>query len=255
MTQIDDAHALMEQSDEARLRYFETVASSELFLLLEGEAEGESINPQLFNVEGAQVALAFDTPERLAEFTGQVSPYAAMSGRVLVSLLEGEELSLGLNLEVASSATLLGPDAIKWLHETLGHAPVEVEARPEEFMPPGDISETLITSLDAKLASAANLAKLAYLAGVRYDNGVQSHLLAVINPVAGAEDALAKAINEALVFSGVEAGAIDVAFFDAADPMAAKLARVGLRFDLPEHEAPHAPSTPGSNPDKPPILR
>lgn len=255
MTQIDDAHAQMETSDEARLRYFETVASTELFLLLEEEAAGETVNPRLFNVDNQQVALAFDTPERLAEFAGDISAYAAMSGRVLISLLEGEDLSLGLNLEVAPSATLLGPDALKWLHQTLGHAPKQLEARPEEFMPPANMPETLITALDTKLASAANLAKLAYLAGVRYDTGVQSHLLAVIDPVPGAEGALANAINEALVFSGIEAGSIDVTFFKSSDPLAAKLARVGLRFDLPESEENSGPQSPGSDPNKPPILR
>ena len=254
MTRIDDTHALMETSDEARLRFFEAIAAAELFLLLEKEAEGETVEPRLFNVEGSNVALAFDTPERLAEFAGGITPYAAMSGRVLVSLLEGEDLSLGLNLEVASSATLLGPDALKWLHKTLGHAPAEVDAKPQEVSPPVGLPDILITALDAKLASAAGLAKLAYLAAVTYDNGTKSHLLALIDPVSGAETPLAKAINEALVFSGVEAGTLDVAFLNASDPMAAKLARVGLRFDLPKPDL-HEPKAPGSDPDQPPILR
>lgn len=254
MTQIDDTHAVMETSDEARLRFFEAVASAELFLLLEKEAVGDSIEPRLFNVEGQNVALAFDTLDRLAEFAGQITPYAAMSGRTLTALLEGEELSLGLNLEVSPSATLLGPDALKWLHQTLGHAPDQVEARPQEFHAPAGLPETLITALDAKLASAAGLAKLAYLAAVTYDNDTKSHLLALIDPVPGSEQTLAKAINEALVFSGIEAGSLDVTFLKSSDAMAAKLARVGLRFDLPMHEDPQQ-QAPGSNPDKPPRLR
>ena len=255
MTQIDDAHALMETSDAARLRFFETVAASELFLLLETEPEGENIEPRLFNVDGQNVALVFDTPERLIEFSGEISPYAAMSGRVLVSLLEGEELSLGINLEVAPSSTLLGPDAIKWLHETLRQKPDEVEARPAELTPPTNLPEILITSLNTKLASAAGLAKTAYLVGVLYENGTQNHLLAVIDPLPGSETALANAMNEALVFSGIEAGSIDVSFFKSSDAMAAKLAKVGLRFDLPEPPEARSHSAPGTNPDKPPILR
>ncbi len=255
MTLIDDAHALMETSDAARLRFFETIAASELFLLLEKEAEGENIEPRLFNVDGANVALAFDTPDRLSDFSGEISPFAAMSGRVLVSLLEGEQLSLGLNLEVAPSSTLLGPEAISWLHETLGKKPDEVEAKPAELTAPAGLPETLITSLSTKLASAAGLAKIAYLSGVLYEDGTQNHLLAVIDPVPGSETALANAVNEALVFSGIEAGSIDVSFFNASDPMAAKLAKVGLRFDLPEPETAHEPTAPGTNPEKPPILR
>ncbi|MFD1344812.1 SseB family protein, partial [Litorisediminicola beolgyonensis] len=74
----------------------------------------------------------------------------------------------------------------------------------------------------------------------------------------GAEAALARAVNEALVFSGVEAGALDVTFVADSDPLAARLARVGLRFDLPIPEEPQeraAPSAPGSDPSKPPKLR
>ena len=68
--------------------------------------------------------------------------------------------------------------------------------------------------------------------------------------------ALAKAAGEALTFSGIEAGAMDVAFFEADSPVAASLARVGLKFDLPQPEEPkiYQPEIPGSNPDKPPRL-
>ena len=63
---------------------------------------------------------------------------------------------------------------------------------------------------------------------------------------------------EALTFSGIEAGALDVAFFRAAEPMAARLAQHGLRFDLPQPaEAVQEVMrmAPGSDPSKPPILR
>ena len=68
------------------------------------------------------------------------------------------------------------------------------------------LPESLIAALDTKLAIAAGLAKLAYLAGVKYEDGVQSHLLVFVDHVPGAEDALAKLVSEALIFSGVEAG-------------------------------------------------
>jgi hypothetical protein len=72
-----------------------------------------------------------------------------------------------------------------------------------------------------------------------------------------AQPALAKAANEALTFSGIEAGAMDVGFFAASDPVAASLARAGLKFDLPEPEAPqeYKPVKPGSDPQKPPRLK
>ena len=40
-----------------------------------------------------------------------------------------------------------------------------------------------------------------------------------------------------------------------ADPLAGYLAKVGLRFDLPEPEQPQTPGAPGMDPTKPPKLR
>jgi hypothetical protein len=62
-------------------------------------------------------------------------------------------------------------------------------------------------------------------------------------------------VGEALTFSGVEAGELDVAFFRPSDPAVARMAKVGLRFDLPEVEEPGAQTAPGMDPDRPPRLR
>ena len=90
-----------------------------------------------------------------------------------------------------------------------------------------------------------------------YDDGTRGHLLGITGTVPGAEPALAGAINEALVFSGLEAGALDVTFLADSDRLTADLARVALRFDLPQPQAPKRVErlAPGADPDKPPILR
>ena len=101
------------------------------------------------------------------------------------------------------------------------------------------------------------LAENAYLAGVVYENGADGHMLGIIDAMPGAEAALAQAVSEVLQFSGLEAAALDVGFFSAEDQIAARLARVGLRFDLPK-PAPvvHEEITPpGMDPDKPPRLK
>ncbi len=254
MTPLDQAHAAMENSDAARLQFYERLADAELFLLLEAEAEGDQISPRIFPLEDAQLVLAFDREERLADFAG-AAPYVALSGRVLAGLLAGQGIGLGLNLDVAPSSIILPADAVMWLNDTLGTAPTDVEATPEELLPPSGLPEDLITGLDTKLALTAGMARKAYLCAVRYSGGAQSHMLAFLDPVPGAEPALARAVNEALVFSGIEAGMLDVAFFAASDPMSASLAKVGLRFDLPEPETPSAPAAPGSDRAKPPTLR
>lgn len=260
-TALDAAFAAMEaapEDDAARLRFYNLFAATELYLLLDHAPEGDRITPRLFPVDPHPVVLVFDREERLTRFTGTASPYAALSGRNVVALLDGQALGLGLNLDVAPSATLLPPDAVAWLASTLAKGPSEAEARPVEVAPPGNVPEDLLTALDAKLAGAAGLARRAWLAGVTYDTGASGHLLGFAGAAPGAEPALARAVNEALVFSGIEAGALDVVFLRDSDPLAARLARVGLRFDLPKEPAatgPTPPTPPGMDPDKPPKLR
>ncbi|MEC3862853.1 SseB family protein [Mesobacterium sp. TK19101] len=260
LTPLDRAHAAMDaapEDDAARLRFYERLADSELFLLLEREAEGDTVTPELFDLSDARFILVFDSEDRLGQFVGKPAPYAAMSGRALANMLAGQGIGLGVNLEVAPSSILIPPGAVDWLVETLGHGPAEAEARPSELHPPAGLPDVLLTALDAKLATAQGMARKAYLAAVTYDDGTRGHLLGLTGALPGAERALAHAVNEALVFSGIEAGALDVIFLDDSDPVAAQLARVALRFDIPEPAEPERVErpAPGTDPDAPPILR
>lgn len=259
-TPLDRAHAAMDASpedDAVRLRFYERLAESELFLLLEHDAKDDSITPELFDLSDARFVLVFDSEDRLGRFVGQPAPYAAMSGRALANMLAGQGIGLGVNLEVAPSSILIPPAAIDWLVETLDHGPAEADARPSELYPPAGLPDVLLTSLDAKLATAQGMARKAYLAAVTYDDGTRGHLLGLTGALPGAERALARAVNEALVFSGIEAGTLDVMFLDDSDPVTAQLARVALRFDIPEPAAPERVEriAPGTDPDAPPILR
>ncbi len=259
-TVLDHAHTAMQAApgdDAARLRFYERLADSELFLLLAEEAAGDNITPQVFPLEGGSFVLVFDREARLAEFVGATAPYAALSGRIVVQMLAGQGIGLGVNLGVAPSSILIPAEAVGWLSDTLQQGPAQVEARVDEVRAPGGLPELLLTALDAKLAAMAGLARMAYLAGVTYEGGQMGHMLAFVDATPGAESALATAANEALTFSGIEAGAMDVTFLAASDPMSARLARVGLRFDLPEppRAEPAQPSAPGMDPDNPPKLR
>ncbi len=259
-TPIDRAHAAMQsapEDDTARLRFYERLADAELFILLTEEAQGDAISPEIFDLQDERFVLGFDREERLSAFAGRPVPYAALSGRALAQMMTGQGIGLALNLDVAPSAILLPDAALGWLVDTLGHGPSEGEARPERLSAPRDIPERLLQSLDTKLAAAAGLARKAYLAHVSYAHGGQGHLLALTGTVPGAEPALARAINEALVFSGLDAGALDVTFLADSDPMTAEVARVAIRFDLPEPETPQRlqPLAPGMDPEKPPKLR
>ncbi len=258
MTDLDQAHAAMDAApddDAARLRFYERLADTELFMLLGEEAEGDQIKPELFEIEDQKFTLVFDREERLSQFVGRVAPYAGVPGRALAQMLAGQGIGLALNLEVAPSAMLIPAEAIDWLVTTLSHGPDETEARLTEVSAPGGLPEAVVSGLDRKLAIAAGLARFAYLAAATYDDGAHGHVLAFVDAVEGAEKALASAAGEALTFSGIEAGVMDVLFVRSSDPLAAHLAKVGLRFDLPEPEAPHVPGAPGMDPENPPKLR
>jgi hypothetical protein len=259
-TILDTAHAAMAAApddDAARLRFYERLGDAELFLLLEGEAEDDKVTPQIFDPGTGLIVLVFDRQERMTEFVGAAAPFAALSGRVIAGLLAEQGLGLGLNLDVAPSSFLLDASGVQWLARTLGHGPDEVEARIAELLPPTGLPDVLISAIDTKLATATGLAQMAYLVGTSDAQAQRGHMLAFIGAVPGAEDALARAASEALTFSGIEAGAMDVGFFHATDPMAERLARVGLRFDLPQPVQVSAPQSvaPGSDPDTPPRLR
>ncbi|MEX0329432.1 MAG: SseB family protein [Ruegeria sp.] len=258
-TALDLAHAAMDaapQDDAARLRFFERLADSELFLMLTEEAQGENISPELFEVADGRFVLVFDREERLAQFSGQSVPYIALSGRVLSSMLSGQGIGLGLNLDVAPSSMLLPAEALGWLAETLQRGPEEVQQELSALLPPSDLPENLLQALDTKLATAAGLAATAYLVGTQTKTGGQGHLLGFVSAVEGAKPALARAVSEALTFSGIEAGALDVGFFEADEPAASALSRVGLRFDLPQPQAPAKERAAlGRDPARPPILK
>lgn len=260
-TALDRAHAAMHdnpEDDASRLAFYERLADCEFFLMLQAEAgEDDSVTPELFDLEDARYVLIFDREERLVAFSGQITPYVALSGRAIAGMLAGQDIGLGVNLEVAPSSILLPAASVAWLNETLGNAPDEVEAHIAEVFPPAGLPERLIGALDAKLATAMGLASAAYLVAVRYDTGTRGHLLAIVGAVPEAEGALAAAAAEALTFSGIEAGAMDVAFFRASDPVTPRLERVGLRFDLPQLQqtVTQTRPAPGRDPEKPPILK
>jgi hypothetical protein len=248
--------AMLAAPDEElpRLRFHERLSDAELFLLLRAEAQDENLEPEVFDVDGGRYVLAFDREARLAAFARAPAPYAALSGRSLVRMLAGQEVGIGLNLGT-SAETMVSAATIDWLWGLLASGPAEAEERPEEFHPPTGLPPELVQGLAVKLALAEGLARLAYLAGVTYAGGRREHLLAFVDARPGAEEALARAVGEALSFSGIEAGTLDVAFLPASDPASASLARVGLRFDMPEAAAPEVPRPPGSDRDRPPRLR
>ncbi|MXU64652.1 SseB family protein [Oceanomicrobium pacificus] len=257
-TPLDRAHAAMEAdpaNDAARLRFYERLADSELHLLLDAEPEGDRARPLVFELESGPTVLLFDREARMAAFLDAPAPYLTLSGRALVTMLAGQGMALGLNLGVAPSSILLPADAVDWLAATLPDAGEALALRPARFLPPGTLPEAILTALDTKLANMSAVASAAWLVQAEYEDGTRQHLLALVDVPEGAQDGISSAVAEALRFSGVEAGSLDVTFLRRDDPLMDPLGRTGLRFDLPELHMPKAaPLAPGMDPSKPPKL-
>ncbi|MEM9716796.1 MAG: SseB family protein [Pseudomonadota bacterium] len=257
MTILDDAYAAMEAGEDyERLAYYGQLAQSELFLALTEEPTDDKVKPWVFDTGQGKFAIAFDTEDRLSEFANGPAAFIAVSGRTIVEMLRGQGIGLGVNLVVAPSGHLMEPHDVEWMADLLDKRPEETAALPTEVNAPGLLPDRLILELDRRLSALTGQARYAYLVEAKYETGATGHLLAFVNALDGAEGALAQTVSEALSFSGIDAGSIDVTFIQASDPFAASIAKVGLRFDLPKAEAPQPidRAAPGSDPDKPPIL-
>lgn len=260
ITPLDAALAAVNAApddDAARLRFLGDLVAAELFVLLEKEPAdaSETISPRLAETAEGSFVLAFDTEERLADFAGQSAAYAALSGRMLAQMLNGQGLGLALNPHLVEAAFFLDPDGVGWLAGLSAQAPREMSAQIAGIGAPTGLPESLRATLRARLAAASGLATSAALAQVAYADGRSGHVLGIFGAAPEAEAALAQAVQGALSFSGLDTGEIDVAFLAEDDPLASGLLRHGLRFDIPAPPAPAPRAAPGSDPDTPPILR
>lgn len=263
MTPLDAAHSAMlaqPEDDLARLRYYRLLADAELYLLLDDEPDTTgNLAPRVFPLEQGPVVLAFDTEERLAEFAGVAVPYAALPGRVIVGQLAGQQTGLGVNLNDPVSAWLMAPYAIDWLSELLETKPEESRGRPVMVMAPEALDPALSEALAVAISGAGGMALGAGLVQAAWGDGTEALLLTYIGARDTAEAPLSRALAEALAFSGLESGSVDVVFLPPDDAFVAHIMAVGQPLQLPElppePPKPAPPSAPGMDPTKPPRLR
>lgn len=264
LSPLDIAATQMHSSEAAALQFYHILAETPLILLLQTEAEGESLAPQTFDLPSGPIVLGFDSEERLAAWAagqGQGAvPYAQLPGRVLAELVAGQAgLSLGLNFGAGTDSEMVLPhEAMVWLAEMLQAAPQEGAAQIAQVLPLGAPPQALLAALSRGLAGAGGLAEAAVLARVAYQTGGQAHVLAFFGAAQGAEAPLARAVAGALAFSGLEAAALDV-IFPPSGRMATALRTQGLPLSLPAAPLPPqssaTPRAPGMDKDAPPILR
>ena len=261
MTELDQRYAaLLSGGDAEGMAFYRALADAEWFVLLEAEAQGEVMTPRVFDLADGPVLLAFDSEERLAGFSDQVLPFAALPGRVVAGQMVGQgpesenRLALGLNLgSGAASEVILPPEALDWLVAMLDQAaPQAMALRVAAFETPS-VPGAVLGTLAGALVGVAR----AYVVGVRYDGGRRGQMLVLTGVEAAAEGKVLRAVTEALAFSGLDASALDTVFRDAGDALLARLAGVALVLEgeVAAEVVPEVPSGPGMDPGRPPILK
>jgi hypothetical protein len=236
------AHAADPEAEAPRLAWFGLLADTELFLPTEAEATGGQVTPRILALSDGPLLPAFDSEERLAAFSGAAVAYVALPGRVVAAQLAGQGVALGINLGVADSAMLLPPAAVDWLAATLASAPAPEAARPVAVRPPGDLAAPLAAALARALVRAGGWAATAHLVMAEHADGRRAPLLAFGGVAPGAAPALARAVAEALAFSGAAVDRVEVAFPADGDPLAAAIAAAGLALPVPPPPAPAPPA-------------
>ena len=90
ITKLDELKKLADGSDlsgKSRFFFYEALIDTELYLLLEKELEGGVACPKLIETSEDKYALVFDTIARLVDFTENSSPYLALTGRMVLPML------------------------------------------------------------------------------------------------------------------------------------------------------------------------
>lgn len=258
-TPLDRAHHAMSARPEdasARLAYYHRLAGAELCLLLDHEPQGDDLAPRVLDLSDGPVVLAFDGEERLAAFADGPLPYAALPGRVILTLLAGQGIGLGVNLGSDDRAFLLPASAVDWLADLLSQSPEPATARPTGWAAPAD--PALAPRIAGLLSGLGALATQGWLATARSDDGTSMQFLVIADPAPGTEEALAKAGAEALAFSGADPSAFSLLFLSGTECRALGLPLLAVPVPLSRPVAPSdplAPQAPGSDPARPPRLR
>ncbi len=259
-TPLDFAHRAMEAAGDApgpRLRFYERLLDAELFVLLAAESPQDRLDLQVLDIDEGRVVLAFDRDDRMAAFLDAPAPYAALSGRRLAALLAGQGLGIALNAGGAPSTALLSAATIDWLAAMARGAVAQEAARPVAVAAPAGADPDLVAGVAAKLAAMSGALGAAWLATLRFDDGSTRLALAIEGARDVDRDGIAAAIAEAVRFSGMDEGGLDVTYVEADTPSRDAFARAGLAFEIPIRapEAARPPAPPGSDPDRPPRLR
>ena len=235
---------------ENRLTLFRRFLETELFILIDNP---DNPKPELMQIDGEIISLAFDCEEKLIDFAGEKTFFISMSGRRLIA--QNDSTGIALNLNNMGGGYILTNDVIEWLMKNTQSQKEIVQRNTNEITSPSIVTERFVELLDEALAASFGLADYAVLVKDLTKPGSKNLLLIFVGSVKLYHDALAQQASEAFSLSGIQDIILDITFCKSEDELVKKALLVGLRFDLPQIEKPSEPKAPGMDPTKPPLLR
>ena len=235
---------------ENRLTLFRRFLETELFILID---DPDNPKPELMQIDGEIISLAFDCEEKLIDFAGEKTFFISMSGRRLIA--QNDSTGIALNLNNMGGGYILTNDVIEWLMKNTQSQKEIVQRNTNEIASPSIVTERFVELLDEALAASFGLADYAVLVKDLTKPGSKNLLLIFVGSVKLYHDALAQQASEAFSLSGIQDIILDITFCKSEDELVKKALLVGLRFDLPQIEKPSEPKAPGMDPTKPPLLR
>ncbi|MFD1797632.1 SseB family protein [Paracoccus aurantiacus] len=243
-----------ELPDTARARVLNRLADTELFVALESDPVGDRAKLRLFDLPDGKLAIAADLEERLAGFFDAPTGHIAMPGRVLAAMLAAEDVTLMVN-PGAGSEMLLGPGTLGWLADALSARPAEEQAGHARLFPPSqEMVARLAEPVATRLQDMSGLLTGAALVAAEWSDGSKGHLLVIEGADDDRRPVIAKAMAELFAFLPPLPQTCDVTF-DLPLPAGALVLRPEPPAADNTPDSTGGPKAPGSDPDKPPILR
>ncbi len=206
----------------------------------ESDTDAQAIEPLVWEVEGNETLLLFDTEERLARWANEPMNYIGLPGSTFFKMFQGE-LQVAVNLAVAPSSVMIPAEVVAWLHDR-ADAIVETEEVPAgsglDVTAPPELSPEAIGRLTAKLAGLRREIHEAIVFSLAIDaeeeDAIRRVVLGVALTVGGIEDAdaIATSLAETAMVAFDGKRAFEVALLDPESPLMTAARNVGIRLPI-----------------------
>lgn len=242
-----DAAFLDALADPAKAgEFYGVLLDTMLFLPIDAMPEDEddgdeaeetaSISPQIFELEGEETAMVFDTEERLAAWAEGPTDYVGMPGRSLFLMFDGRE-QIALNLGVAPSSTILSCDDVAALNAHATHEGNEAEEVPAgteiTVGPVESMDEATVAALVARLAGLRADVAEAVLFSLKIREDDTPRMILGVVPVSLADaNETARRVAETVSRIGPSAEGLEVAAMAGDGPVISKARELGLRLPM-----------------------